>query len=79
MKISLYKTSAAIVLALHGLIALAELSPAQIASNINDLTAKSQALQVPANSITCLNGPLIVIGQGPFPVRTTSVSKRSKR
>jgi hypothetical protein len=39
----------------------------QIVSNIQSLTTKSQALQAPAQSITILNGPLIVIGQGPFP------------
>jgi hypothetical protein len=40
---------------------LGALSPAQIVDNIKMLTAKSQALQAPAQSIT------IVIGQGPFP------------
>ncbi|KAK4445115.1 hypothetical protein QBC34DRAFT_413566 [Podospora aff. communis PSN243] len=39
----------------------------QIVTNIRSLTSKSQALQAPAQSITILNGPLIVIGQGPFP------------
>jgi hypothetical protein len=46
----------------------AALAPAQVADNIRMLTAKSQALQAPAQSITVLNGPLIVVGQGPFPV-----------
>jgi hypothetical protein len=46
---------------------LGALSPAQIVDNIKMLTAKSQALQAPAQSITIVNGPLIVIGQGPFP------------
>ncbi|TLD07510.1 hypothetical protein PgNI_10772 [Pyricularia grisea] len=45
----------------------AALTPAQMVSNIQMLTQKSQALQAPAQSITILNGPLIVIGQGPFP------------
>jgi hypothetical protein len=45
----------------------AQLSPAQVVSNIRTLTQKSQALQAPAQSITIINGPLIVIGQGPFP------------
>jgi hypothetical protein len=45
----------------------AVLTPAQIVSNIQMLTSKSQALQAPAQSITIINGPLIVIGQGPFP------------
>jgi len=43
------------------------LTPAQIVSNIQMITQKSQALQGPAQSITIINGPLIVIGQGPFP------------
>ncbi|KAF2998488.1 hypothetical protein E8E13_003103 [Curvularia kusanoi] len=47
--------------------ALAQLTPAQVVSNINMITQKSQALQAPAQSITIVNGPLIVIGQGPFP------------
>jgi hypothetical protein len=34
------------------------------------ITQKSQALQAPAQSITVINGPLIIIGQGPFPVRS---------
>jgi len=45
----------------------AQLSPAQVVSNIKMLTSKSQALQAPAQSITVINGPLIIIGQGPFP------------
>ncbi|KAK8134967.1 hypothetical protein PG984_006979 [Apiospora sp. TS-2023a] len=39
----------------------------QVAAHINMLTQKSQALQAPAQSITIVNGPLIVIGQGPYP------------
>ncbi|KAI8289985.1 hypothetical protein K4K60_007232 [Colletotrichum sp. SAR11_57] len=42
-------------------------TPSQVVSNINMLTQKSQALQAPAESITIVNGPLIVAGQGPFP------------
>jgi hypothetical protein len=45
----------------------AQTTPAQVVSNIQMLTQKSQALQAPAQSISILNGPLIVIGQGPFP------------
>ncbi|XP_014555455.1 hypothetical protein COCVIDRAFT_102275 [Bipolaris victoriae FI3] len=45
----------------------AAITPAQTVSNIKMLTSKSQALQAPAQSITIINGPLIVIGQGPFP------------
>lgn len=45
----------------------AAITPAQMVDNIRMLTSKSQALQAPAQSITIINGPLIVIGQGPFP------------
>lgn len=44
------------------------LTPDTVADGIKLLTAKSQALQGPAQSITIINAPLIVIGQGPFPV-----------
>jgi hypothetical protein len=47
--------------------ALAALSPSQMVDNIRIVTQKSQALQAPAQSITIINGPLIIIGQGPFP------------
>jgi hypothetical protein len=50
--------------------AVAQLTPAQAVDNIRSLTTKSQALQAPAQSITIVNGPLVVIGLGPFPVRT---------
>ncbi|KAF3042102.1 hypothetical protein E8E12_002691 [Didymella heteroderae] len=46
---------------------IAQITPAQVVSNINMITQKSQALQAPAQSITIINGPLIIIGQGPFP------------
>jgi hypothetical protein len=45
----------------------AQLTPAQAVQNIQVITQKSQALQAPATSITIINGPLIIIGQGPFP------------
>jgi hypothetical protein len=45
----------------------AQSTPAQVVSNIQMITQKSQALQRPAQSISIVNGPLIVIGQGPFP------------
>lgn len=48
--------------------ALAAITPAQMVENIKTLTVKSQALQGPAQSITIINTPLIIIGQGPFPV-----------
>jgi hypothetical protein len=47
---------------------IAAVTPAQIADGIKSITDKSRALQAPAQSITILNAPLIVIGQGPFPV-----------
>ena len=46
---------------------LAALSGRQIADGIKTITQKSAALQAPAQSITVLNAPLIVIGQGPLP------------
>jgi hypothetical protein len=48
---------------------MAQTTPAQVVSNIKMITQKSQALQAPAQSISLINGPLILIGQGPFPVR----------
>jgi hypothetical protein len=47
---------------------MAALTPAQIADGLKSLTVKSQALQGPAQSITIVNAPLIIIGQGPLPV-----------
>ena len=47
--------------------AVAQLTPQQAVDNIRSLTTKSQALQAPAQSITIINGPLIVVGLGPFP------------
>jgi hypothetical protein len=46
---------------------MAQITPAQVVSNIQMITQKSQALQAPAQSITLVNTPLILIGQGPFP------------
>ncbi|KAK7920119.1 hypothetical protein PG985_008141 [Apiospora marii] len=42
-------------------------TPQQVATHIKGLTQKSQDLQAPAQSITIVNGPLIMIGQGPYP------------
>ncbi|KAK4169847.1 hypothetical protein QBC43DRAFT_38663 [Cladorrhinum sp. PSN259] len=47
--------------------AIAALTSGQIVDAIKSLTMKSRALQQPANSISIINGPLIIIGQGPFP------------
>lgn len=62
-----FSAAATVALALFSAPSFAALSPVQIADNIRTLTAKSQALQAPANSITIINGPLIIIGSGPFP------------
>ncbi|KAH7084179.1 hypothetical protein FB567DRAFT_550204 [Paraphoma chrysanthemicola] len=40
---------------------------AQIVANLELLTSKTEALQPIASSISIINGPLIIIGQGPFP------------
>ncbi|EGX88624.1 hypothetical protein CCM_08669 [Cordyceps militaris CM01] len=48
-------------------LAAAAATPEQIVTGINVLTQKTSALQGPAQSITILNAPLIIIGQGPFP------------
>ncbi len=47
---------------------LAALTPTQIADSLSALTKQAQDLQPVAQSITIVNAPLIVIGQGPFPV-----------
>ncbi|KAH6631615.1 UVI-1 [Chaetomium tenue] len=46
-------------------------TPQQIADSIKSITDKGAELQAPAQSITILNAPLIVIGQGPFPTLIT--------
>ncbi|KAH6878663.1 hypothetical protein BKA58DRAFT_466309 [Alternaria rosae] len=45
----------------------AAITPAEVVTNIKTITQKSQALQAPAKEISIVNGPLILIGQGPFP------------
>ncbi|KAI1809218.1 hypothetical protein GGS20DRAFT_333751 [Poronia punctata] len=47
--------------------AMAAATPQQIADGIKQITSLSRELQGPAQSISILNAPLIVIGQGPFP------------
>ncbi|TRX98471.1 hypothetical protein FHL15_000545 [Xylaria flabelliformis] len=47
--------------------AMAALTPSQIADSLKTITVQSQNIQVQAQSITIVNAPLIVIGQGPFP------------
>lgn len=70
MQLSVSKFAVA-ALGLSNIVA-AVLTPAQIVANINIITQKSQALQTPANRVTLISGPLLVIGQGPFPVRSNS-------
>jgi hypothetical protein len=60
-----FRTIFASALALS--VTAAQITPAQVVSNIRMITQKSIALQAPAQSITIVNGPLIIIGQGPFP------------
>lgn len=48
---------------------LADIKPSDIVANLKALTAKAQNIQPPAQSISLINGPLLVIGLGPFPVR----------
>ncbi|KAH7071892.1 hypothetical protein BKA63DRAFT_492555 [Paraphoma chrysanthemicola] len=45
----------------------AQSQSAQIVANLELLTSKIEALQPIASSISVVNGPLIIIGQGPFP------------
>ncbi len=40
----------------------------QVAASLKSLTNKASALQGPAQAISIVNAPLIIIGQGPFPV-----------
>lgn len=49
-------------------------TPAQQSSDLQTLVAKTNALQVPANSISIINGPLIIIGQGPYPTIIAGLS-----
>ncbi|KAL2148068.1 hypothetical protein VTI28DRAFT_124 [Corynascus sepedonium] len=57
---------------------LAAATPQQIADGIRAITQKSQALQPVAQSITVLNAPLIVIGQGPFPPFPTLANRHQE-
>ncbi|KAK6209380.1 hypothetical protein LQW54_006368 [Pestalotiopsis sp. IQ-011] len=74
MKSSLFSSTVAI-LAVCSNATLGALTATQIADNINILTYKSQDLQVPANALNAVNGPLLAVGQGPFPdiVSTASI------
>ena len=46
---------------------IAQSTPAQIVTQINDLTSKTTALQPQAETVSLINGPLIIIGEGPLP------------
>ncbi|KAM0267956.1 hypothetical protein ACHAQH_010070 [Verticillium albo-atrum] len=59
MRFSLLK-SAVTALAVCGSTVFGQITPSQVVDNIRTLTVKSQALQGPAQSITILNGPLLV-------------------
>jgi hypothetical protein len=41
-------------------------TPTQVVDTFKQLTQKAHALEKPAQRINVVNGPLIVIGQGPF-------------
>lgn len=46
------------------------MSAQEVSSNIDMVTMKSRELQVPAKSLTVVDGPLLAVGQGNFPVRS---------
>jgi len=46
----------------------AAVTPQQIADAITNMNTQHQNMQAPAESISIINSPLIIIGQGPFPV-----------
>ncbi|KAF3911844.1 hypothetical protein AA313_de0208644 [Arthrobotrys entomopaga] len=62
-----FKIALTTALGLLSVPVLSQLTAPQVVANIQNLTAKSQALQTLANSVTLLNGPLSIIGQGPIP------------
>jgi uncharacterized cupredoxin-like copper-binding protein len=68
-----FRAITTIALAAFAVPVFTAITPAQVVDNIRSLTQKSQALQAPAQSLSIINGPLIVIGQGPFPVRMTEL------
>lgn len=49
-------------------VVFAAATPDQISAGLKSLTQKAANLQGPAQSISIINAPLIIIGQGPFPV-----------
>lgn len=49
-------------------------TPTQVVSYLQELSRKLQAIQEPAQTISLINGPLIVVGQGPIPQVITGLS-----
>ena len=49
-------------------VAVAAVTPQEAVDGLRLLTQKAQDLQAPAQSISIVNAPLVVIGQGPVPV-----------
>jgi hypothetical protein len=47
---------------------MAALTPTQLTTSLDSLKQLALDLQGPASQITIINAPLIIIGQGPFPV-----------
>jgi hypothetical protein len=72
-----FRALTTIALAAFAVPVFTQATPAQVVDNIRALTQKSQALQGPAQSISIINGPLILIGQGPFPVSETQLKSDS--
>lgn len=60
-------------LVVAGLAAVASAIPAQeAANNIKQITTLSRNLQTPAKGLDILDGPLLTLGQGDFPVSQAS-------
>lgn len=53
----------------------ASATPSQLVDSIRRATAQGQALQAPAQSITIINGPLIVVDLGPYPLIIAGLTK----
>ena len=64
MRFSILATLAAL-----GSVAVAQLRPAVVVTNINTLTNKCKVLIAPAQQLSIVNAPLLLIGQGPWVVR----------
>ena len=64
MRFSLLATLAAL-----GSVAVAQLGPTEVVANVNALTDKCKSLVAPAQQLSIVNAPLLLIGQGPWVVR----------